>query len=187
VQAIPIYGGVVSLLGGSEGAAISELTLLRFYIFHVALFPLLLMLLVYLHFSSVRRVGLNPTRKAAGEGVGIKQHLVNLTILLTVLVGLLVTLGVLAPQYLPAAADPYETLPGIPPPWYLLAPFGLYELASGWVPRWVVGLGLLAATTAFVFVPFLVRRVEATWSRAVLAGLALAVWLALTWYGASVA
>ena len=59
VHAIPIYGSFVRFLSGSEGAAISELTLLRFYIFHIVLLPLVMLTLIYLHFSSVRRVGLD--------------------------------------------------------------------------------------------------------------------------------
>lgn len=190
VQAIPIYGSIVSFLGGSQGAAISELTLLRFYLFHIAAFPLLLLVLIYLHFSSVRRVGLDPSGAKTSEQVGIREHLANLTIVLTVLVGLLVTLGILAPQYLPSAADPYATLPGVTPPWYLLAPFGLFELTASWLPRWAAGAVLLIATTVFVLAPFLFGRFESKKAHRLLvglAGLALVTWIALTAYGAGVA
>jgi quinol-cytochrome oxidoreductase complex cytochrome b subunit len=192
VQSIPLYGSLVAFLGGTEGAAISELTLLRFYIFHIAVLPILLMLLIYLHFSSVRRVGLDPSgdEKRSGAGIGFREHLANLAILLTVLVGLLVTLGILDPQRLPAAADPYTTLPGAHPPWYLLAPFGLLELTSTWLPRWAAGTILLLATAVFVLVPFVFRSIESQRSRrllTLLGGLGLVVWLALTLYGARIA
>jgi len=189
VQAIPVYGSMAAFFSGTQGVAISELTLLRFYIFHIAAFPILLLLLIYLHFSSVRRVGLDPSGEKVREQVGLKEHLVNLAIVLTGLVGVLVTLGILAPQFLPAAADPYATLPGVSPPWYLLAPFGLFELTAGWLPRWVAGSILLIATTAFVFAPFLLGRFDGKNSRGLLIGLAclaLATWIALTVYGADV-
>ncbi|MDH3523096.1 MAG: cytochrome b N-terminal domain-containing protein [Acidobacteriota bacterium] len=193
VQTIPLYGGLVSFLSGTEGAVISELTLLRFYIFHVVLLPIAMLTLIYLHFSSIRRVGLDPSKvraSASDDGVTFRQHVVNLAILLTVLVAALVTLGVLAPRGLPAGAEPYATLPGVHPPWYLLAPFGFFEITASWLPRWLAGLVLLAATTAFVLVPFWARSLERRGGRLllmVLAGVAVAVWLALTLYGTKVA
>ena len=139
-----------------------ELTLLRFYILHIVVFPLVMLALIYLHFSSIRRVGLDSSDPSAtaAAGVTFREHVLNLAILLTVLAGTLITLGILAPRGLPAAADPYATLPGIPPPWYLLAPFGFFELTADWLPRWVAGAVLLVATLLFVLVPFWTRSLE---------------------------
>jgi quinol-cytochrome oxidoreductase complex cytochrome b subunit len=192
VQTIPLYGPVVAFLTGSQGAVVSELTLLRLYIFHILLLPIVMLLLIYLHFSSVRRVGFKPPKATApaARGVGVREHLVNLAILLTILMGLLVTLAILLPKTLPGAADPYSTLPGVRPPWYLLAPFGLFEATAGWLPRWIAGGLLLVATAAFVLVPFLVRSMERRTGRiflTVLAGAAVVAWAVLTLYGARVA
>jgi quinol-cytochrome oxidoreductase complex cytochrome b subunit len=192
VQAIPVYGGLVRFLSGSEGAVISELTLLRFYILHILVLPLVMLTLIYLHFSSVRRVGLDPSDAATAPATGVTfhEHVLNLAILLTVLFGTLITLGILAPRGLPPAADPYATLPGVHPPWYLLAPFGFFELTAGWLPRWTAGSVLLVATLMFVLVPFWTRSLERRSARILLialAAVAAAVWLALTLYGTRVA
>ena len=106
------------------------------------------------------------------------------------LAGTLITLGILAPRGLSPAADPYTTLPGVHPPWYLLAPFGFYELTAAWLPRWAAGAVLLVATSMFVLVPFWTRSLERRNARFLLTSLAVfaaVVWLALTIYGTRVA
>ena len=123
VGAIPVYGSLVIFLLGGVGAGISDLTLIRFYVLHVAVLPLLAVSLIYLHFSGVRRVGLAPASKetpVAGR-LQFRLHLANLAILLTLLFGVVVTLAVLVPVPFLGAADPYATPPGVGPPWYLLA------------------------------------------------------------------
>lgn len=191
VQAVPIYGALVTFLIGGDASLLTDLSLLRFYILHVAVLPALVVLLIYLHFSTVRRVGLSEVRgerKRAGR-VAIRDHLTHLAIYLVLVIGLLVTLAVLAPISFESRADPFATVPGAQPPWYLLAPFGFLELTAGVLPRWLAGLLLFLAFGGFLAVPFLDRsRRPGAHPLALAAGaLALALWLLLTVYGARVA
>jgi quinol-cytochrome oxidoreductase complex cytochrome b subunit len=192
VDAVPVYGAFVSfLIGGGEGP-ISELTLIRFYILHIAILPLFALTLVYLHFSSVRRIGLTESPRENTEiGANVLRiHVANLAIVLTLLVGLLVTLAVLLPVPFLAKADPYTTVPGIAPPWYLLAPFALLELTAGILPQWLMGSILFIAFLVFTLLPFVDRSASGRrgllLSR-ILAGLVLIAWVALTIYGTRVA
>ncbi len=192
VAAVPIYGSLVLFLLGGAGAAITDLTLIRFYFLHVAALPLLALLLIYLHFSGVRRVGLT---EVAGEAKvqakhAFRIHLVNLAIILTILFGLLVSLAVLAPLPFEQKADPYSTVPGVGPPWYLLAPFGFLEWTAGVLPQWLAGSLLFLAFTTFLIVPFLDRSKPGSRGRLValtVAGLIVLAWIAFTIYGARVA
>lgn len=192
VGSIPIYGSLVLFLLGGVEAGISDLTLIRFYGLHVALLPAMALMLIYLHFSGVRRVGLTPRAddsQVAGR-LQVRFHVVNLAIVLTVLVGILVSLAVLAPVPFLGAADAYATPPGVGPPWYLLAFFGFLELTAGVLPQWLGGLVVFLAVSAFVLLPFVDRTKPGSLGRRlVLAGAALLIiaWLLLTAYGARVA
>ena len=190
--AVPIVGpALLFFVAGGDGA-VTDLTLIRFYVLHVAVLPAMALGLVYLHFSCVRRVGLVETkadRGARGEQ-SIRINLLNLAILLTVLLGVVVSAAVLAPKPFEAAADPYATVPGIGPPWYLLAPFGLLEWASRFLPRWAAGGLLLFGTLAFLAVPLLDRSSSRRRVRPValvIAIVLLAAWTALTFFGRGMA
>lgn len=192
LKTVPIYGALVSfVLGGGESYG-SELTLIRFYVLHVGVLPLLGLALVYLHFSSIRRVGLGQAlpQTVITAAQALRLHVANLCIVLTLVFGLLVTVAVLFPVTFLGRADPYTTVPGVPPPWYLLAPFGLLELNAGVVPQWLIGSVLFLAYLMFIIVPFVDKSGSYGRGRAVsflLAALVLAAWLALTIHGARVA
>ena len=180
--ALPLLGPVIGFLLGGEGSYLSGLTLLRAYGFHVAVVPLATLLLLYLHFSSVRRLGLNedPEEAKISGADGLRRHLTEVAMVLVVAVTVLVTLAVFSPQAFPCAADPYSTLPTIQLPWHLLAPAGLLELVGG-IERPTLGLGLLLALSlAILFVPLVDRR--AAGRRRRLWGVAVLVvaWLLLT-------
>jgi quinol-cytochrome oxidoreductase complex cytochrome b subunit len=88
-------------------------------------------------------------------------------------------------------ADPYTTLPGVGPPWYLLAPFGLLELTPQAIPRQIPGAILLLAAVAFLALPFLHSSDSSPSPRGrrlLLGGgvLVLVVWFLLSLYGARV-
>ncbi len=186
VGAIPLYGSLVIFLLGGVGAGISDLTLIRFYVLHVGVLPLLAVSLVYLHFSGVRRVGLAPAGKetpVAGR-LQFRLHLANLAILLTVLIGVVVTLAVLVPVPFLGAADPYATPPGVGPPWYLLAFFGFMEWTAGILPQWLAGLLIFLGVSGFVALPFYDRT--ASGGRGRLLALAAAALLAILWVVLSV-
>jgi quinol-cytochrome oxidoreductase complex cytochrome b subunit len=193
VSSVPIYGPLlVFLLGGNE-TAITDLTLIRLYVFHVAILPALAVTLVYLHFSGVRRIGLTTRRSEqpgpAREGT-FRRHLLNLAVLLVLVFGVLVTLAVLAPLPFYAEADPYSTPPGVGPPWYLLAPFGFLEWCSAALPSWVSGSILLLGFLVLLGLPFLDRtRPGSRGHRLVLllAALLFLAWLFFSFYGGRVA
>jgi quinol-cytochrome oxidoreductase complex cytochrome b subunit len=192
VAAVPLYGPLAIFLLGGEQAFVSDLALIRFYVLHVAVLPLVALSLVYFHFSGVRRVGL---ALLGGEEprVGraqIRLHVANLAIVLALLFGLLVTMAVLVPVPLQEAADPYATPPGARPPWYLLACFGFLELTSGVLPQWLAGGLLLLGFLVFVLVPFVDRSAAGGRGRALrllVVLLAVLAWVLLAWYGARVA
>ncbi len=189
IRAVPLWGPLISALIGGDGTHISDLTLIRFYVLHVAVLPILAVGLIYLHFSSVRRVGLSEVsgRSRARGDTDFRRHLINLAILLSLLFGLLVSLAVLVPRPLLGKADLYATVPGVGPPWYLLAPFGFLQWTSGYLPSWLVGLLLFLVFLALLALPFLDRSREGTASRSVALGgglIALIVWILLTYYGA---
>jgi quinol-cytochrome oxidoreductase complex cytochrome b subunit len=192
VGAIPVYGSLVIFLLGGVGAGISDLTLIRFYVLHVAILPGLAVMLIYLHFSGVRRVGLAPAgdEKQVVGRLQFRLHLVNLAIVLTLLVGVVVTLAVMAPVPFLGAADPYATPPGVGPPWYLLALFGFMEWTSGVLPQWLAGLLIFTGFSAFVALPFYERAKPGGRRRRLalaVAALLVIAWLALTYYGTRVA
>jgi quinol-cytochrome oxidoreductase complex cytochrome b subunit len=192
---VPVYGWLIQFLVGGGGTYISDLSMIRFYILHIALLPGAAIVLIYLHFSGVRRLGLADDRrqvaqrKLAPGKSPIREQFLTLAILLVLLFGVLVSLAVLAPTPLQGKADPYSTLPGVGPPWYLLAPFGLLELTSRVLPGWVAGSLLFIAFAAFVAVPFLDRSQPGTRLHRVvlwLGFLVFVLWVALTFYGAGV-
>jgi quinol-cytochrome oxidoreductase complex cytochrome b subunit len=188
---VPIYGPLIHFLVGGGGAFITELTLIRFYILHVAVLPIAAITLIYLHFSSIRRVGLgDPGQKRVQPKGVMRNQLLTLAIILTLVFGLLVTLAVMAPKPFHREADPFTTVPGIGPPWYLLAPFGFIEWMPDLIPQWLAGLVLFLAFTVFLLIPFLHRAPKGTAGRRI----AVILWLLvmLTWalfsvYGARVA
>ena len=188
---VPVYGSAVMFLLGGAGTVIGELTLIRFYILHVAVLPLAAMLMVYLHFSGVRRVGLADIpgeRKVTGR-TAFRRHLYNLAIALAVLFGIIGTLSVLFPHPFGVPADPYSTPTGVGPPWYLLAPFGFIEWASGPLPRFLSGSFLFLLFVAFVAWPF-IDRSDSPRGRAVhwfVGAFVLVAWILLSLYGARVA
>lgn len=193
LSTVPVVSNVMLFLFGTDGSFLSEVTLIRGYIFHIAVLPLLALALIYFHFSTVRRVGLSgqtnvkglPGRKA------LPAHFASLAIIFVLLLGVLMTLAVLVPVPFESKADPFSTPPGIDPPWYLLAPFGLLEMTAGIVPRWLVGLAMLAAGVALVALPFLNRRSQDAENRSpwvwAAAAITILVWVLLTLYGGRVA
>jgi ubiquinol-cytochrome c reductase cytochrome b subunit len=192
IRAVPIYGWVLDFFLAGEQSAISELTLIRFYILHVAILPALAVILIYLHFSTVRRVGLQEVKEGR-DPVGrqwFRRHLIGLAIVLTVVFGLLVSLAILAAVPFQPEADPYSTVPGVRPPWYLLAPFGFLEWSGKLLPQWLAGALLFIGFSLFLVPPLPGRRKEGRGGRALvlaLAALAFIAWVVFSLYGARMA
>ena len=183
---LPVAGPLfAALIGGTD---IDSLVLTRFYVLHAMVLPAILLLLFYLHFSSVRRVGLSPGTGAGRTGQrAFKVYLYNLLILTALIFGGLITLATLLPERFGVAADPLSTLPGARPPWYLLAAHGLVETLPAIVPRTLRGLAVEAILLACVLLPFLDRSPGRTARErrvAILAGVVvLTLWTAFTVIG----
>lgn len=151
-DALPILGPVTSfLVGGSE---IDSLVLTRYYVLHIVVFPLILIALFYLHFSSVRRVGMSRI-DAAPSSRSLRVAMYDLLLLVILMIGALITLSVLTPYPFDVVADPFTTPPNARPPWYLLAPHALMEAFPAFVPRLVRGIVPEALLAAVLFLPFL--------------------------------
>lgn len=185
---LPLLGPLFSLLIG--GYEITTFTLSRFYFLHVAVLPGLILLLFYLNFATVRRVGLTADSEEA-EISGRQQYrsyLYNLLILVVLILGVMVSLAVLLPVPFLPEADPLTTPGGVGPPWYLLAPYALEHLLGG-VPDLLKGSILLLLLLLFVFWPFVDRSSASHWQARLpvllLGGVVFVVWLVLLGYGFS--
>jgi ubiquinol-cytochrome c reductase cytochrome b subunit len=186
LRTLPAAGSLLDLFAG--GTSPDNLVLLRFYFFHVIVLPLLILMLIYLNFSTVRRVGLSfaPGESRTGSGV-FKVHLYNLLILTALIFGCLVTLATLLPSPYLGAADPFTTPAHVRPPWYLLASHAFLQSLPSLMPAWLRGLVLEIILACCLLLPFLDRSPGRTFSQrrwAMIAGAAvLALWLVFTWMG----
>ncbi len=153
LEEMPFAGPVLGFLVG--GLNIHHFTLTRFYLLHAMFIPLLMFVFFYLHFATVRRIGLSATaRKRPPEPKPLfPDHLLNLLIILLLLFGAMLSLAVMAPTVFQGQADPFTSPSDIRPPWYLLPAYGLIEV----LPSGAGGIVLLIALAVFVAVPFLDR------------------------------
>jgi quinol-cytochrome oxidoreductase complex cytochrome b subunit len=186
LYSLPVLGPLFAFVVG--GNVVDSLVLLRFYFLHVAILPMLLTALFFLHFSGVRRVGLSnlPEENPSGPRV-YRVYLYNVLILTVLIFGTLVTLATIVPAAFEKVADPFSTPPGARAPWYLLASHGFLESFPSFVPRWVRGLALESILAVCILVPFIDRSRSRTARERRLANaiglLVLLVWLLFTWIG----
>ncbi|HET9250527.1 MAG TPA: cytochrome b N-terminal domain-containing protein [Candidatus Eisenbacteria bacterium] len=185
IDGLPVIGSMVAFLVGGTG--LDSLALTRFYVLHIAVFPALILGLFYLHFSSVRRVGMS--RLAAPPlraGRSIRLAMYDMVLILIVLVGVLLTLAIVWPQPYAPAADPLRTLPDAHPPWYLLAPHAVLESLPSFVPRFLRGLLLVTLLGGVLFLPFLDRSAGGDRRNRlffILGVLVMVTWVLLTFRG----
>lgn len=153
VATLPIIGSLLSYVVG--GFDLLSGTLLRFYVLHVTFIPLAMLFFFYLHFATVRRVGLSslPGAKQAETKSLYPYHVIQLLVLSLILFGVILTLGTLIPTPFSGKADAFVSLPGARPPWYLLPSYALTEL----LPRWLAGFLLLLTIVGLIALPFLER------------------------------
>ncbi len=185
---VPVAGDLMAFFVG--GREIGDLALLRFYVLHVLLLPLLFLLVLYVNFATVRRVGLSPEGEEpqTTRGHPYRAHLYDLAILVTLMFAALVTLAVLLPSPFRGEADPLATPMGIRPPWYLLGAYGFLEMFPAYVPRRLAATLLTTLLALFAALPFLGTPIWPARDRRRLAlavgtGL-LALWAACSAYGA---
>lgn len=152
---VPVLRSILELLAG--GLALGPFLLIRFYLLHVIVLPMVIFVLFYLHFASVRRVGLSevPTLEEKARPI-YPGHLMNLLMILLTLFGVILTLGVLSPASFYVKADPFQTPPGLSVAWYLLPMFGFFELISRSVAGWITPFALLFV----ILLPFIDRKAD---------------------------
>ena len=180
---LPVIGPLSTFLVGGTG--LDSLILTRFYVLHILVLPVTLLGLFYIHFSSVRRVGLSPV-DAAPVKRSLQVALYDVILLVVFLIGGLATLTVLWPHAFDVVADPLSTPPNARPPVYLLAPHALQQMLPSFVPGFLRGLLLEGVFAALLLLPFLDRKGVADLRRRpiLIAGaLACVIWAALTWWG----
>jgi ubiquinol-cytochrome c reductase cytochrome b subunit len=153
MKTLPAIGSILSFLVG--GTELLSATLLRFYVLHVIFIPLAMVFFFYLHFATVRKVGLSPLpgEKQATARPLYPDHLFQLVILSLLLFGAILTLGTLLPASFSGKADPFTSPPGARPQWYLLPAYGLVEL----LPHWLAGVIVLLAALGLLALPFIER------------------------------
>ncbi len=149
--ALPVVGPLVAFLLG--GRTLHEFVLTRFYVLHIAVFPLLYALCIYLTFATLRRVGLSAPAPGSApmRPTTFRQHRVDLAIIALFLFAVLVTLATLTPFPFLSAADPYSTPVGTRPPWYMLASWVVIQHTPG--PQWIMGTLMLALAAALLLLP----------------------------------
>ncbi len=184
VFALPIAGPILAFLLG--GRVVNDDVLIRFYALHVMVLPTLYAACVYFTFATLRRVGLSPTPEGRPEATTtFRSHLYTMLMLTVGLFGVLVTLATVVPFRFLSAADPYVTPGGVRPPWYMLAPYAVFQWLP--VPHWISGLVLLALAFGVLLLPLFLRGdgSPASRRRIRLAGVVvLAVWIAMSAAGA---
>ncbi len=182
-DALPGFGPLATFLVG--GAGLDSLILTRFYVLHMFVLPAILLVMFYVHFSSVRRVGLS-FAVTASRPRPLRVALYDVLLLIVGLFGGLITLSVLWPQPFMSAADPLVTPHGARPPWYLLAPHAVQQVFPGTVPMVVRGLLIEAVFAVILLLPFLVKGDVTGSRRGRFAGVGLAAcaaWVGLTALG----
>jgi quinol-cytochrome oxidoreductase complex cytochrome b subunit len=179
VWTLPLFGPIFAFFLG--GRVVNEDVLIRFYVLHVLVLPLLYAAFLYLTFATLRRVGLSPAPERVHEGgVTLRDHLFSMVGITVLLFAALVTLATLLPFRFAGAADPYATPGGVRAPWYMLAPYVLIQRFH--LPHWIGGTLVLAVALATLLLPFWAGRDETIWTKRVrVLGIGLlALWAVLT-------
>jgi quinol-cytochrome oxidoreductase complex cytochrome b subunit len=183
IGALPLTGSVFAFIIG--GLDISSVMLTRFYVLHVIFIPLLMVFFFYLHFATVRKVGLSPLpgeHKVRSRPL-YPDHVFQLAILFLIVFGVILTLGAIFPAPFLEKADPFTSPVGVSPPWFLMPFYALLEL----LPLWFAGALMIASLLALVLLPFIDRTPHRELKkRPMLTGAALAfclLMIALVWIG----
>lgn len=155
IEKIPILSSIFNFLIG--GFLIEEGTVIRFYFLHIVVFPLLLWILFYLHFSTVRRVGLSKMDWNGKENVTFyPSHLFSLLIATFTVIFVLSSLSVLFPSKLMGKAEPMKTPAGAGPSWFLLPLIPVLDYTPWGLGGFII---LLFIILLFIF-PFVGKRLS---------------------------
>jgi quinol-cytochrome oxidoreductase complex cytochrome b subunit len=141
------------------GESIKDNTLTRFFVFHIVLLPVCLTVLLTLHITLIRLLGVTELEFEEDKGKSTKHFpFFPNHFLMEIIIGLFITLlltflVVVFPAGLGPPADPFITPEHIKPEWYFYFTFRWLKLTSLQVG--VLGTG--AAFMLFLFWPFIDR------------------------------
>lgn len=152
-KGIPFLGPIViGFLRG--GAAVGDATLGRFFSAHVTALPLLAGFTIVLLIGFIRKIELEGNTETQEKGIASKRLFYLASILFYLVVGTVVTLGILFPYGTGEPADPFVTPDNIKPEWYFLP---AYEAVKHF-PAVVGELLILLISGGLFLVPLLSRR-----------------------------
>ncbi len=169
---IPVVGEKISgFLRGDQ--YISGITLMRFYGFHIALLPLIFVLLIFAHVFVLCRTGYSSydedliSKEALADYKGrplykdgvpfypaVLKRVIKITLLYFCIMFAVITFkaDLNLPEYAYVKADPLSTPLMVRPPWYLLAPYAIIRE----VPDKMVAITILILLTIlFIFWSFI--------------------------------
>jgi quinol-cytochrome oxidoreductase complex cytochrome b subunit len=174
-DSVPVVGGFMKrmMLGGET---YNENTLSRFFMFHAAVLPAVMVLLIGLHLTLIRLQGVTEFEFESDKGKEkpffnfFPDHLLSELVIGLALSILLVTLATILPAHMGQRADPLSTPEIIKPEWFFYVTFRWLKLFSGTVA--VLSMGF------WVFVMFVWPFIDA-WIRRRRPGSELSVWIGI--------
>ena len=133
--ATPFIGGWLAdfMRGGSE---IGQNTLTRFFLFHIALIPTIMMIVIALHVYLIRAHGVSELQFPGDEKLKTKSyplfpdHVYTEVIIVSLILVILVTLSLLFPVGLGEPANPNLTPLHIKPEWYFYPVFRWLKITN---------------------------------------------------------
>ncbi|MBI4211637.1 MAG: cytochrome bc complex cytochrome b subunit [Deltaproteobacteria bacterium] len=160
-QNVPLIGEYLArfMRGGDT---VEENTLTRFFIFHIALLPLAITILLTIHITLIRLLGVTELRfeddreHSTSHVPFFPNHFLRETIIASCIALVITFLVVFFPAGLGLPADPFVTPAHIKPEWYFYFTFRWLKISSLTVG--VLGTG--AAAALLVFWPFIDRKIE---------------------------
>ncbi|OIO38687.1 MAG: hypothetical protein AUJ72_02095 [Candidatus Omnitrophica bacterium CG1_02_46_14] len=161
--AVPIVGEFTKILLRG-GHSVGGETISRFFVVHVIVLPWTLFFIIVIHLFLVRYQGIS-TMDRVGEEKEVTEkngipffpdHVLKEGIVFFILLGILVTLAVLAPFDLGEKADPLKTPYAIKPEWYFLPMYHVLKFFPKLLGIFVVSL----APMFLIFWPFLDKGKE---------------------------
>lgn len=167
VSTVPLLGGYIgeTLKGGEM---VTGLTLSRFFGIHVALLPLIAVLVLLLHLALIQRQGMSEPisqqhHSSQEEAIPFFPHFFLREAMVWLgIMAVLLALSILSPWELGTKADPFASAPvGIKPEWYFTYMSQALKYLPGHILFWegeTVGIvGFMLGGLYLVLVPFLDR------------------------------
>jgi len=148
---VPVLGGILlDLLRGGEDVTANTLT--RFYMFHVMLLPIIMILVTAAHIIILRVHGVSePEGFPKGQYAFYPHHFYKIILITLFFLSVMSTLTVIYPPGIGVLADPSTTPLHIKPEWYFFPSYGFIKS----VPTLVGIIGSTAFIIGFMFWPFI--------------------------------